>query len=245
MKPEVRRAHMVSRRYISAWGDERGRIDVIDLEQKRGYETTFGRATVVSYAYEATLLVGAKLEQQYDRIESAGLPSIVKLRNGRQLSEAERVAVIAFLDMHIERGNFADQTKVHTPAVAVMTDGRSRSTTLGLADRLVLSRHVNEGADRLAKHRLEDWNWSVHHVENLVTGDGAVLRFAKPGRPGEPGSVFFPLSPTRLLQIGDLPMEEVPLNSIIASRSRRWLIGERGTLDWNPANFEPFEGLGV
>lgn len=144
----VKRAHMVSRSYLRAWADERNRVDVLDIQQGRGFTSAIGNATVVSHAYEPEVLPHS-LEGEFDRIESRGVPAIVKLRARHAPTASDKDDVIAFLDMHLDRGRYADQSEVRTPAVLVKTDGSSEDASLSLGDRLLLSRHM-EGVVRLA-----------------------------------------------------------------------------------------------
>lgn len=220
---------MVSRKYISAWADEKKIIDVIDFEGSRGYSISYERATRVNYAYEANLLEQTDLEGEFSRIESDAIPAFVKLRNDELIDRDEQHSVIAFLDMHLERGLYADQTKIPTQAVAVMIDGTSKPITLGLADRLIFSRYM-EGASRLADHGLEEWPWTVYEGGGLVTGDGAVLRWAESKENSALRTVTFPLSPTRLLVIGHPIDESIPVNEVLARNCRRWLVGRKDTL---------------
>ena len=88
----VKRAHMVSKGYIRAWADERNIVDVLDLQDGRGYPSSYLSATVVSYGYDPKVLTH-DLEQDYSYIENSGTPAIVKLRNGHTLTAAERSAV--------------------------------------------------------------------------------------------------------------------------------------------------------
>ncbi len=46
----VKRAHMVSRSYLQPWGDDRGIVEVIDLEHGLGFRTAIVNATVASRA---------------------------------------------------------------------------------------------------------------------------------------------------------------------------------------------------
>ena len=174
MEAKVRRSHMVSRRYISAWGDKRGRIDVIDLEERRGYVTTYERATVVSYVYDSSFLEQENLEAQFGKIESKGIPALVKLREGTPIDQVDQRNVITFLDMHIERGRYANQAKVTTPALAVKVDGTTEDIDLRLADRMILSRYL-EGAEKLEDHRLENWPWAVYSGCKLARGRAVML----------------------------------------------------------------------
>lgn len=114
----VKRAHMVSKGYIRAWADAGGRVDVLDLEQGRGFSSAIGNATVVSYAYDPEVLTH-DLESDYARIEGRGIPVILKLSDRQMLTPDEQSAMAAFLDMHLDRGRYADQTKTRTPAVLV------------------------------------------------------------------------------------------------------------------------------
>lgn len=230
----TRRSHMVSRKYLSAWGDKRGRLDVIDLEAPRGYTTTFERATVHSYVYEANVLERSDLEGEYGKVETAGIPALRKLENGEAIEREEQHAVIEFLDMHLERGNYADQSKILTPAVAVMHDGTSQEVDLKLADRLILSRHM-EGATSLLDQGLEDWPWAVYEGHGLVTGDGAVMRWAESKQNDTLCTVTFPLSPTAMLVIGRPIDVDLPINEVLVSKCRRWIVGRAGTLTKDPA----------
>ena len=75
---------------------------------------------------------------------------------------------------------------------------------------------------------LGSWKWQVIPGE-FLTGDGAVLLFREPNG-ADVCTVAYPLSPTQLLLIGrpfDGPM---PLNPLIANKSRQWLVGRPGSL---------------
>ncbi|WP_454813021.1 DUF4238 domain-containing protein [Paenarthrobacter nitroguajacolicus] len=228
----VKNAHMVSKGYISAWADKRNVVDVLDLQEGRGYPSSHLSATVVNYVYDPNFLT-RNLEQDYSLIESAGIPALVKLRKGEPLSEAEANAVIAFLDMHLDRGRYADRTKVRAPAVALRTDGRIEHTELALGDALLLSQAFQDVL-RLTALGLEQWPWQVREATSLATGDGAVLLWqATDGAPIT--TISFPLSPTQLLVIGeDLP-DNIPLNPLLAQNSKRWIVGVRGSLDFSKA----------
>lgn len=223
----VKRAHMVSRSYLRAWADERNRVDVLDIQQGRGFTSAIGNATVVSYAYEPEVLLH-NLEGEFDRIESRGVPAIVKLRAGHALTASDKDDVIAFLDMHLDRGRYADQSEVRTPAVLVKTDGSSGDASLSLGDRLLLSRHM-EGVVRLAALGVAQWPWQVLEARSLATGDGAVLLWRQTDG-AEVSLVTFPLSPTQLLVIGEGFPERAPLNTLLAQHSRRWIVGTVGSL---------------
>lgn len=219
---------MVSKGYIEAWADSKGLVDVRDLEHDRAFRTNIVNATVVSYAYDPVVL-SHDLEAEYSRIENAGIPVIVKLRNGAaSLEPAEYSAMIAFLNMHLDRGRYADQTKIRTPAVLVKTGGAFEDAELSLGDRLLLSQSFTDVL-RLTALGLEQWKWQVLELEALATGDGAVLLWA-PTKGAELSTISFPLSPTRLLVIGrDLP-DNLPINLMMASKCKRWLVGAPGAL---------------
>lgn len=85
----VKSAHMVSKGYIRAWADVRNIVDVLDLQDGRGYPSSYLSATVVSYGYKPKVLT-RDLEQDYSYIENSGTPAIVKLRKGQTLTAAER-----------------------------------------------------------------------------------------------------------------------------------------------------------
>jgi hypothetical protein len=53
---KVRRAHMVTKAYISAWADERNRVDVIDMSRNHGYPSSVNNATVRIFTYEPNVL---------------------------------------------------------------------------------------------------------------------------------------------------------------------------------------------
>ena len=225
----VKNAHMVSKGYIRAWVNKRNVVDVLDLQGGLGYPASYQRATVVSYAYEPEILA-QDLEREYGHIEDRGIPAIVKLRQGKTLTDVERRAVIAFLDMHLDRGRYADQTKVRVPAVLLRTGGRIEQTELPLGDRLLLSQSLKDVL-RLHTLGLEQWPWQVREAKGLATGDGAVLLW-RPTAGAEICTVSFPLSPTQLLVIGQDLADDVPLNPLLAQNSKRWIVGARGTLNF-------------
>lgn len=241
---KVKRAHMVSKGYLRAWADSRGRVEVIDMEHQRAFISSLENATVVSYAYEPSVLTH-DLEGEYARIESKGIPTIAKLRGGHELSRSEKTSLIAFLDMHLDRGRYADQANVGTPAVMMMSDGQMKDVDFNMADRMLLSQSFPEVV-RLATRSIEDWSWQVTQSADgsfLATGDGAVLLWQESEGPGL-STVSFPLSPTQLLVIGnDLP-DPLPLNPIMAEHSQRWLIGQRGTFNMNKDSWKS-SGLGA
>ncbi|MGR0218632.1 DUF4238 domain-containing protein [Agromyces sp. ZXT2-6] len=229
----VKRAHMVSKGYIRAWADARGRVDVLDVQHGRGFPSAIENATVVSYAYDTEVLTH-DLESDYARIEASGIPAILKLRNGHTtLTPAEQSAMIAFLDMHLDRGRYADQTTIRTPAVLLRTGGWIEDAELNLGDRLLLSQSLRD-VIRLTALGLEQWPWQVREAQHLATGDGAVLLW-RPTDGADISTISFPLSPTKLLVIGqDLP-DDVRLNTLLAMNSRRWIVGLLGTLNLDQA----------
>jgi hypothetical protein len=229
---DVKSAHMVSKGYISAWADKRNVVDVLDLQDGRGFPSSYLSATVVNYAYDPNVL-SRNLERDYSVIENSGIPVLVKMRNREPLTEAEAHAAIAFLDMHLDRGRYAHRTKVRAPALVLRTDGRVEQTELALGDALLLSQSF-QNVLRLTKLGLEHWPWHVREEKELNTGDGAVLLWRTPGS-FEVSTISFPLSPTQLLVIGeDLP-DDAPLNRRLAENSKRWIVGARGSLDFSQA----------
>lgn len=227
---------MVSKGYLRAWGDEKGCVDVVDLEQSRGFKTAIGNATVVSYVYDPEILM-LDLEGQFGRIESAAAPALGQLREQSPLTAEGQRRVIAFLDMHLERGSYADQAKITTPALVIKSNGETEEAELKLGDRLLLSRSM-EGAVRLSNLGLEHWPWRLYEGANLLTGDGAVLLWRET-KTSEPSRVTFPLSPTLMLVIGREIDLEIPVNNFVVENSRRWLVGSVGSLTNNPAPITP------
>jgi len=226
----VKGAHMVSASYLKAWSDDRHRVDVIDLEQGRGFTTAIGNATVVSYAYQPDLLKH-DLEGEFAGIETHGMRAIHKARYGHPLSSLEKANVVAFLNMHLDRGRYADQTQIRTPAVVLKTDGEVENVELNLGDRLRLSQSMTEVL-RLDSLGLERWPWAVHEATGLITGDGAVLLWrAERARDSKIVTVSFPISPTQLLVIGRDISSSEHMNIRVSMNSRRWLVGGYGTLE--------------
>lgn len=227
---KTRRGHMVSRGYIAAWADEKNVVDVLDLQDGRGYPSSIVSASVVSYVYDPEVMA-QDLESEYARIEGNGISAITKLRTGKAVTHEDQDSVIAFLDMHLHRGRYADRANVRVPAVLMMTDGSVKDTKLKLGDMLLLSQEHPETL-RLTSLGLQDWTWRIHEVGNLATGDGAVLLW-RPTADDELTTITFPLSPTQLLVIGDVlpekPFEMVNLH--IAKNCRRWMVGVRGSLN--------------
>lgn len=226
----TRRSHMVSRGYISAWADKNNVVDVLDLQHRRGYQTSITKASVESYVYDSEVIT-KDLETKYARIESTGISAIKKLRTDQTATRKDQDGVIAFLDMHLHRGRYADRANVRVPAALVLKDGTTKNAELRLGDMLALSEEHPETL-RLTKLRLHNWPWHIHEVENLATGDGAVLLWRTTADEGIT-TVTFPLSPTQLLVIGDDLLKE-PLkwmNLHIANNCRRWLVGLRDSLN--------------
>ncbi|MHA7269534.1 hypothetical protein [Arthrobacter sp. HLT1-20] len=230
---QVKRAHMVSKGYIRAWADAKNIVDVLDLQDGRGFPSSFVNATVVSYGYDTEVLTH-DLERDYGRIEDRGIPAIVKLRKGHVLTGVERGALIAFMDMHLDRGRYADQAKSRVPAVLLKIDGRIENAELTVGDRLLMSRFLPD-ALWLTSLGLEQWTWQVKEMRGLATGDGAVLLW-RPTDGTDISTVSFPLSPTELLVVGeDLP-DGVAINPLVAEKSRRWIVGVRGSLNFDFAS---------
>lgn len=89
------------------------------------------------------------------------MQSIAKLRSGDPTLDDETLAgMIAFLDMHLDRGRYADQTEVRTPAVLLKTDGTIEGVEFNVADRLLLSQST-EDVIRLKALGLGSWEWRV------------------------------------------------------------------------------------
>lgn len=231
----VKRAHTVSKGYMRGWADTRRRVEVIDFEEGRGYLSSIENATVVSYAYEPEFLTH-NLEFEYEQLESTGTRILDALRGGsRELSSDDRQSLVAFLDMHLDRGRYADQTKVRIPAVALMNDGSLVETGLNVGDRVLLSRSRTDLV-RLADLDITDWPWHVvRTLQPLVTGDGAVLLFAAAGSQ-EVCTLAFPLSPSHLLVGGQGWEGSISPNTMIQNNTRRWLIGVPGALKLDQAS---------
>lgn len=230
-RPVEKRAHMVSKAYIKAWADSRNVVEVIDKIRNRGYVDSYNNATVWSFAYAPTVLTH-DLEKEYGTIESRGLRVIRKLRQAQyHLTGDERVALVAFLDMHLDRGRYADQVDIQAPAVTLGVNGTHEQVQLNAADRMLLSRSEGSLVSLLALG-LAQWPLTIEEwPQMLATGDGAVLLWRDAGGSGV-GTVTFPLSPSLLLVLGprlDYP-EDFQLNVLVAKNSRRWLIAQRGTL---------------
>lgn len=223
--------HMVSKGYIAAWADKRNTVDVIDIQGRRGYPSSIEAATTVGDVYDPAVLAH-NLEAAYADVETDGIPVLVRLRDGAQsLSEKDREVTIAFLDMHLDRGRYADRADLRASAQVLLAGGEVRETELRLGDALLLSQSIPEVL-RLKTLGLEAWEWRLWPTEELITGDGAVLLW--PATEGaDICTVTFPLSPNCLLIIGKELPDGVPMNDRIASNSKRWIVGARGSLNLN------------
>lgn len=223
----VRRGHMLTKWYISAWANDRNVVDVLDVLEGEGYPSSIVNATVASYVYDPEVL-GHDLEGAFGEIESKAAPVFTRLRAGEALALSDMTAVIEFLDMHLHRGRYADRVGGRQPAVLAMTDKTVQDAELNYADLLSLA-HSHPDTLRLTELGLEQRVWKIYPTEDQWTGDGAVLLFA-PGSSQAPTSIAFPLSPTQLLVIGDDLPEDIDMNRLIGLRSRRWVVGQRGSL---------------
>jgi len=219
---------MVSRGYLENWANGRGQVFVHDKDRpEHSGARSLADATVVRYAYR-TDLTTLDLEGEYAGIEGKGIPGIRSLAAGGVVSEPGRAAVIDFLDMHRERSGFADQARVTVPLAAGDLHSRTvRKVEAGMGDRIVLSRAVDTTRVRVRDLPVHRWRWRIVPVESgLVTGDGAVLLWADRK---DVTAVSFPLSPTRLLVIGNgLDGVRIPINRLIADRCKRWVVSRIG-----------------
>lgn len=212
------RAHMISKAYLRAWADHRNRVDVLDLKGGRGYPSAIENATVVSEAYESNVL-SPDLEKIYAKIESRGIGVISKLIERQPITPSEQDAMVSFLDMHLDRGRYANRSGERAPAKLLTLGGHTQDGELSLGDILLLSQYV-AGVIRLKELGITTWAWQVQDARHLATGDGAVLLWTSSAQ-DRISTVSFPLSPTKLLVIGrDLPID-VPLNDRLAMNSRR------------------------
>jgi hypothetical protein len=218
---------MVTAGYIRAWADENNVIDVLDVQDGRGYHASYKNASVVSYVYDPAVLT-LDLESEYGVIEGAGISAFSKLRAGEGLAEAEAAAAIAFLDMHLHRGRYADRAGVRVPALLVMKDGTTQEKELLLGDMLPLA-HQHPDTLRLTTLGLETWTWQIFMTDCLYTGDGAVMLW-RPDTDHGLATVTFPLSPTQLLVIGEDIPADFDINRAIVNNCRRWVVGQKGTL---------------
>lgn len=220
----VKRAHMITRGYLEAWTNDRGLLHVWDAENRINGVQSLNNATVVSYAYR-TEVTSFNIEADYSRIESGSLPALRNLATGGGPNRDGRAAIIQFLDMHLERGRYADQAKVTVPVALGSINAPVKIMDMGLGDRLTFSRDIDTDVVRLSTLDLERWRWRVYEVESgLVTGDGAVLMFQQ--TTGAPvNAVTFPLSFDKLLVIGDgIDGLALHINQLISSKCRRWLV---------------------
>ncbi len=218
---------MVTKGYISAWANAKSVVDVLDVQDGRGYPSSIENASVVSYVYDSAVMA-YDLENEYAGIESEGASALAKLRAGENVTRSDMEAVITFLDMHLHRGNYADRANVRVPAVLMMKDGSIEKSVLRLGDMLLLAQQHPETL-RLTSLELADWSWQIYPIDGLYTGDGAALLW-RPTADHEPTSITFPLSPTQLLVIGeDLP-ENIDMNRFLVRNCRRWIVGQRGSL---------------
>ena len=218
---------MVTKWYLKAWADEHNVVDVIDVLEGRGHPSAVGDASVVSYVYDPEVL-GHDLEGAFGEIESAAAPAFARLRAGEVMTMPDLTAVIAFLDMHLHRGRYANRVGVRQPALLYMKDGTVQEAELNYADLLSLA-HDHPDTLRLTTLGLEQREWRIQSLEGLFTGDGAVLLIG-PSRDQDPTTITFPMSPTQLLVIGDDLPAGVPINHRIVANSRRWVVGQRGSL---------------
>jgi len=223
----VKRPHMVTRGYLQAWANNRNVLYLWDAESGRTGPQSINNATVHGHAYD-TEHTTLDLEAEFGRIESDALPAIRSLAQGGQPNDDGRAAVVRFLDMHLERGRYADQTSVTTPFAKLdVFNGGVEMAEMGLGDRLALSRDIDKDAVRLSNFDLLRWRWRVGMSAEglLLTGDGAVLLFERTKGTGV-ATITFPLSPTRLLVLGaDLPPAPLrDLNAFTIAKSRRWLV---------------------
>lgn len=225
----VKRSHMVARSYLEPWANSRNVLYVWDLERTNHGRRSLGDATVVSYAYrtEHTTL---DLEADYGRIESDGVPAVRNLASAGTLTDEGREALVRFMDMHLERGRYADQASVKVPiAVGNFATGGAEMSEMSLGDRLVLSRSINKDALRLADLGVLKWRWRIAASvpPYLVTGDGSVLLFERRTGSGV-CTVTFPLSPSKLLIMGeDLPQASLQgVNEMTLLKSRRWWVDQ-------------------
>jgi hypothetical protein len=228
MNRPVRRPHVLTKAYLNAWADDRRTVDVIDKRRNHGAPMSINNATVVGGAYDSLVLT-QDLEGDFAKIEDGGIRVIAKLRREVEVTPGEAKTMVAFLDMALDRGRYADQAESFLLGTVFMVDGSVLDTDFSVADRLRLAQSLPDVL-RLVSMGLHGWEWRVEtHYSRLVTGDGAVLLFHEPGS-DELATVAFPLSPMHLLVIGKpLPHDE-PLNNHIARASRRWIVGARGTL---------------
>ncbi len=229
-KSPVERAHMITEGYLKAWADDRNVIEVIDKTADRGYLSSIKNATIVSSVYDPAV-IDRDLEGEFAKVENAGVRALDKLRGGDlELDVRELNALIAFLDMYLHRGRYADRAGVRVPARLVRGDMSTDDAELALGDMLLLLAGTSDLV-RVKDLGITEWPWHlVDQPSPLATGDGAVLLWsASNGSPVT--AITFPISPTQLLVIGEGLPDEIPVNSLLAKNSKRWLVGARGTLN--------------
>ncbi len=224
---DTRRGHMVTRGYLAAWADKRNIVDVIDIKAERAYRTSIVNASVVTDVYDSAVMANT-LEREFAAIESKGMSAINRLRASPQLLPGDKEAIIAFLDMHLHRGRYADRADTEVGATLVMTDLSFQDVKLKLGDMLALTHQYKETL-RLTDLDLLNWDWRVHPFEGLYTGDGAVLLWAL-NPESELRTITFPLSPTKLLSVGEILPDGIDVNLRLLANCRRWIIGQKGSL---------------
>lgn len=156
-----------------------------------------------------------------------------RLRDREPVTAADQLAIVAFLEMHRERGRHADRAGIGVPAVLFKADGETEDATLHLGGLLLLNQYRWEGT-RISGLGIESWPWKVLAGRGLATGDGAVLLWGN--NSGTVTTISFPLSPNHLLVIGDDLPDGVRVNEYLARNSRRWLVGVRGSLNLGHAS---------
>lgn len=70
---------MVTGSYIRAWADEKNVLDVADVQDGRGYQSSYKNASIVSYVYDPAVMA-VDLENRYAEIKDRGMSAIAKLR---------------------------------------------------------------------------------------------------------------------------------------------------------------------
>ena len=76
--------------------------------------------------------------------------------------------------MHRYRGRYADRGEARVPGVAIMSDGAAKAIELRLGDMTLLTRDREPGP-KLTELGLEKREWTVWEVDDIPTGDGAVM----------------------------------------------------------------------
>lgn len=236
----TKRGHMITRAYLEPWADQKGQIEVRDLESRKVYTTNIKNATVVRYVYEDKVFKH-DLEAKFAEIEGHGVAVLRKLREGQPVSSNEKHRALQFMQMFRLRGTYSGEHKTPVPGVMVRLNIQTGQSELGpldlsLGDKLFLAQLHDQSVD-LQDLGLEAAPWRVVTYERpcLATGDAAVQLWGDEP-PGSVSAITFPLSPHELLVIGTLvPVDQSSLpmfiNHVIAQRSRRWLIGPLGSLN--------------